>query len=97
MGGAKYADLIGEKLDGGIPRYGSYEFKDWAEEIKLRLGEKSMAQSMLLNPLGLADRLKKAMALSEKKRDVYLFERNWAEFDAMGREPAGIAMFSLSV
>ncbi|MBH0191344.1 MAG: hypothetical protein HP492_06195, partial [Nitrospira sp.] len=50
MGGAKYADLIGGKLDGGIPRYASYEFRDWVEEIKLRLGEKSMAQGMLLNP-----------------------------------------------
>lgn len=90
MGGAKYADLIGGKLDGGIPRYASYEFMDWVEEIKLRLGEKSMSQSMLHNPVGLAERLKKAMAASEKKRDIYLFERNWAEFDAVGREPAGL-------
>ena len=90
LGGAKYADMIGGKLDGGIPRYASFEFKDWVEEIKLHLGEKSMAQSMLLNPVGLAERLKKAMAASEKKRDVYLFERNWAEFDAVGREPAGL-------
>ena len=100
MGGAKYADLIGGKLDGGIPRYASYEFKDWVEEIKLRLGEKSMAQSMLLNPMVLAERLKKAMAASEKKRDVYLFERNWAEFDAVGREPAGLddpAMYFLAI
>jgi hypothetical protein len=100
MGGAKYADLIGGKLDGGIPRYASYEFKDWVEEIKLRLGEQSMSQSMLLNPVGLAERLKKAMAASEKKRDVYLFERNWAEFDAVGREPAGLddpAMYFMAI
>jgi hypothetical protein len=70
------------------------------EEIKLRLGEKSMAQSMLLNPMGSAERLKKAMAASEKKRDIYLFERNWAEFDAAGREPAGLddpAMYFLAI
>jgi hypothetical protein len=44
---------------------------------------------MLFNPVGLAGRVQKAMAASEKKRDIYLFERNWAEFDAVGREPAG--------
>jgi hypothetical protein len=90
LGGVKSVDIIGGKLDGGIPRYASFEFRDWVEKIKRNLGEKSMAQSMLLNPLGLAERLVKAMSASEKKRDVYLFERNWAEFDAVGREPAGL-------
>jgi len=90
LGGVKSVDTVGGKLDGGIPRYASFEFRDWVEAIKFNLGEKSMAQSMLLNPVGLAERLKKAMAASEKKRDIYLFERNWAEFDAVGREPAGL-------
>jgi len=89
LGGVKSVDTVGGKLDGGIPRYASFEFRDWVKAIKFNLGEKSMVQSMLLNPVGLAERLKKAMAASEKKRDIYLFERNWAEFDAVGREPAG--------
>ncbi|HVY04647.1 MAG TPA: hypothetical protein VHB46_01600 [Burkholderiales bacterium] len=90
LGGVKFTDIIGGKLDGGIPRYTSAEFKDWVEEIKRNLGESSLTQSMLSDPSGLANRLARAMAASEKKRDVYLFERNWAEFDAVGREPAGL-------
>ena len=90
LGGVKSVDTVGGKLDGGIPRYASFEFRDWVEAIKFNLGEKSLTDALLKNPLGLEERLVKAMAASEKKRDIYLFERNWAEFDAVGREPAGL-------
>ncbi|MEP6602059.1 MAG: hypothetical protein ABJB49_09665, partial [Nitrospirota bacterium] len=36
------------------------------------------------------ERFVKAMAASEKKHDVYLFERDMGEFDAAGREPVGL-------
>jgi hypothetical protein len=90
LGGVKTLDTIGGKLDGGIPRYASSEFRDWVEEIKSRLGERSLTNSMLTDPYGLSDRVVKAMEASQKKHDIYLFERNWAEFDAVGREPAGL-------
>ena len=90
LGGVKSVDTVGGKLDGGIPRYASFEFRDWVEAIKFNLGEKSLTDALLTNPLGLSERLVKAMAASEKKHDIYLFERNWAEFDAVGREPAGL-------
>ena len=76
LGGVKSVDTVGGKLDGGIPRYASFEFRDWVEEITRNLGEKSLTDALLTNPLGLEERLVKAMAGSEKKRDVYLFELN---------------------
>ena len=90
LGGVKSVDTVGGKLDGGIPRYASFEFRDWVEAIKFNLGEKSLTDALLKNPLALEERLVKAMAASEKKRDIYLFERDWGEFDAVGREPAGL-------
>jgi len=76
LGGVKSVDMVGGKLDGGIPRYASFEFRDWVEEITRNLGEKSLTDALLTNPFGLEERLVKAMAGSEKKRDVYLFELN---------------------
>lgn len=90
LGGVSTVEKIGGKLDGGIPRYSTYEFRDWVEEIKRNFGEKSLTNSMLADPVGLSRRVLAAMAASEKKRDMYVFERNWGEFDAVGREPAGL-------
>ena len=90
LGGVKTLDIVGGKLDGGIPRYASFEFRDWVEEIKSRLGERSLTNSLLMDPVGLSARVAKAMEASQKKHEIYLFERNWAEFDAVGREPAGL-------
>jgi hypothetical protein len=52
FGGVKSMDIIGGKLDGGIPRYASFEFRDWIEEIKSNLGEPSLSEAMLSNPSG---------------------------------------------
>jgi hypothetical protein len=60
------------------------------EEIKSNLGERSLSEAMLSNPFGVSERLAKAMTSDTKKHNVYVLERNWAEFDAVGREPAGL-------
>lgn len=65
------------------------------EEIKRNLGEKpitfdSLTQARVKELSTLPERLVQAMAASEMKHDVYLFERDRAEFDAVGREPAGL-------
>ncbi|MFI5311030.1 MAG: hypothetical protein ACHQQ3_07340, partial [Gemmatimonadales bacterium] len=92
---AKSIEMLGGKVDGGIPAYSRSEFIDWVEDIKFNLGERpithdNLTEARMKELKTLPERLVKAMAASEKKHDVYTFERDWGEFDAVGREPAGL-------
>jgi len=79
-------DMIGGKLDNGIPQSATPEFFDWAFAVQQAAG----GPPDITNALTFPDRFSKALEASEKQHQIYLMERDWAEFDAAGREPAGL-------
>lgn len=79
-------DMIGGKLDNGIPQSATPEFFDWAFAVQQAAG----GPPDITNALTFPDRFAKALEASEKKHQIYLLERDWAEFDAARREPAGL-------
>jgi len=78
--------MIGRKLDNGIPQSATPEFFDWAFAVQQAAG----GPPDITNALTFPDRFSKALEASEKQHQIYLMERDWAEFDAAGREPAGL-------
>ena len=72
----------GVKLDNGIPRTAQPEFFDWAEAFR-----KNLAASGGLFTMQASTNAFKALAASQKEFDIYKRERDWAEFDAVGRVP----------
>ncbi len=97
LGGAKGADLIGGKMDGGISQSASPEFDDWTKAILANMGgdpfrnlNSNLTNDDLKDLLHLPERFLKALAASEKKHEIYVVQRDWAEFDAAGREPVGL-------
>jgi len=74
----------GVKVDDGIPESAEFAFREWSISFKENLD----AAGGLLS-LNVVDNMIKAMAASEKKHRKYLLARDWAEFDAAGRIPAG--------
>jgi hypothetical protein len=86
----------GGKLDGGIPSECQYEFNDWAEAVEAKLKDSDQHEWDSLNALGnyLLTRqalVTKALGDSQAKYKIYVESRNWAEFQAAGREPVNAA------
>src|SRR5262249_34909069 len=78
-------EAIGGKVDGGIRQTALPEFREWTAEVRKHVGPTD-----LTNGLTLPARLKKALPFTDEKYDAYLMQRDWAEFEAAGREPAGL-------
>jgi hypothetical protein len=97
LGGARGAHFIGGKMDGGISQSASPEFDDWTKAIVANMGgdpfrnlNPNLTNDDLRDLQHLPERFVKALAASEKKHEIYVVQRDWAEFDAAGREPAGL-------
>jgi len=82
-------------LDNGIRKSAGPEFEDWVAQVKQNMGDDPLRHPLQMNNddvkkvLNFPQRFLKAVQASQKKYDVYAIERDWAEFDAAGREPAG--------
>jgi hypothetical protein len=83
--GKRVFDTLGGKLDDGIRQTAFPEFYDWAQEVRRNVGTIDIT-----NALNVPARLLKALPTSEAKHEIYLQQRDWAEFDAAGREPVGL-------
>ena len=98
VGSRQALDFLGEQLDGGIRRSAGPEFEDWVAQVKQNMGPDPLSSPLQMNnedvkkvlSLSFPQRFLKAVEASKSKHDVYVIERDWAEFDAAGREPAGL-------
>ncbi len=80
-------DLLGiGPADGGIPKSAQGQFIDWASRVETEVGLNANRMNFFSVP---ADRAAKALADSEGQYAAYAIVRDWAEFDAAHREPAG--------
>jgi hypothetical protein len=73
-------------LDGGIPPTARLRFNVWATAVRERLGATGDKPLYFPNPL----RVLEAIAATEAQYEQYRIDRDFAEFDAAGREPAWI-------
>jgi hypothetical protein len=74
----------GINMDNGIPRAVRPEFFEWAEAFRRNLNAAGG-----LFTFQAATNAFKALAASRKEYDQYILARDWAEFDAVNRIPAG--------
>jgi hypothetical protein len=98
--GAQYADPFRVveamdlgKLDNGIPQRCKPEFLDWVDAIGTHLRQQGGKPETVLDFLKYRAKepqeIDKAVLDSVPTYKVYVTCRDWAEFDAAGREPAG--------
>jgi hypothetical protein len=88
------ADLLVGGVDGGIPRSAQPEFYAWVNAMRDALGPaRTFDDHFKLGFEGgagiLTEPYRKAMNLGGKEYQEYVMERDWAEFAAINRVPAG--------
>jgi hypothetical protein len=84
----------GGRVDGGIRQSAKPEFYDWVDAVRRNLQAQGMHQLNSLNDLFSyatrePGRIVTAVNKSQSEFEIYLAERDWAEFDLAGKEPAG--------
>jgi hypothetical protein len=84
-----------QTVDGGIRQSAKPEFADWVAAIAAKVFEGHTADTMDnsfirgFEATFTGPKFWKAMATSEKEYQPYVIERDWWEFDSVGRIPAG--------
>ena len=78
------------QLDGGIPQEAKPAFSYWVKSVSNKTyGTDQMMTSNLTAVMEMPVKLPKALIDSKPYYDAYTIQRDWAEFDAAHRDPAG--------
>ena len=88
------ADLMDQKLDGGIPDSARAEFDAWVDAtydalVKLHGSRDLISISATIAAGASSEEFRRASNLAGKEYQDYLMDRDWAEFEQHGKLPYG--------